>query len=213
VRTRLLSLSVRWVACLFALACFAQSRVPSAPDLDQLTPEQGQAFLAGFRHSRLNGDLCLRFEIIHKPRKGDSLPPVQGTLWASTQGETHLLRGEIKDAQGKPVKSEYGAWVLTAMSVLAKFKFLRGSLLDPFGWTQERKLERQLLAEYQVLVQRVIPVLNADNHSQWLQVLSLPQQIRGFGYVKLASIEHYRRQLAQALPEQQPEAQTLAMAA
>ena len=102
MRTRLLSLSVRWVACLFALACFAQSRVPSAPDLDQLTPEQGQAFLAGFRHSRLNGDLCLRFEIIHKPRKGDSLPPVQGTLWASTQGETHLLRGEIKDAQGKP---------------------------------------------------------------------------------------------------------------
>ena len=102
MRTRLLSLSVRWVACLVALGGFAQSRVPSAPDLDQLTPEQGQAFLAGFRHSRLNGDLCLRFEIIHKPRKGDSLPPVQGTLWASTQGETHLLRGEIKDAQGKP---------------------------------------------------------------------------------------------------------------
>ena len=102
MRTRLLSLSVRWVACLFALVGFAQSRVPSTPELDQLTPEQGQAFLAGFRHSRLNGDLCLRFEIIHKPRKGDSLPPVQGTLWASTQGETHLLRGEIKDAQGKP---------------------------------------------------------------------------------------------------------------
>ena len=100
-----------------------------------------------------------------------------------------------------------------AMSVLAKFKFLRGSLLDPFGWTQERKLERQLLAEYQALVQRVIPVLNADNHSQWLQVLSLPQHIRGFGHVKLASIENYRRQLAQALPDQQPEAQTLAMAA
>ena len=102
MRTRLLSLSVRWVACLIALGCLAQSRVPSAPALDQLTPEQGQAFLAGFRHSRLSGDLCLRFEIVHKPRKGDSFAPVQGTLWASTQGEAQLLRGEIKDAQGKP---------------------------------------------------------------------------------------------------------------
>ena len=101
MRTRLLSLSVRWVACLIALGCFAQSRVPSAPDLDQLTPEQGQAFLAGFRTARLTGDLCLRFEIIHKPRRGESLPAVQGTLWASTRGEAQLLRGEIKDAQGK----------------------------------------------------------------------------------------------------------------
>ncbi len=102
MRTRLLSLSVRWVACLIALGSFAQSRVPSAPALDQLTAEQGQAFLAGFRQARLNGDLCLRFEIIHKPRKGDSLAPVQGTLWAATHGDAQLLRGEIKDAQGKP---------------------------------------------------------------------------------------------------------------
>jgi len=101
VRTRLLSLSVRWVAFLIALGCHAQSRVPIAPTLDQLTPEQGQAFLAGFRHARLNGDLCLRFEIVHKPRLGDSLARVQGTLWASSHGDTQLLRGEIKDAQGK----------------------------------------------------------------------------------------------------------------
>ena len=101
MRPRLLSLSVRWVACLITLGCCAQSRVPSAPSLDQLTPEQGQTFLAGFRQARLSGDLCLRFEIIHKPRRGESLPAVQGTLWASTRGEAQLLRGEIKDAQGK----------------------------------------------------------------------------------------------------------------
>lgn len=119
MRTRLLSLSVRWVACLFALGTFAQSRVPSSPTLDQLTVEQGQAFLAGFRNSRLAGDLCLRFEIIHKPRKGESSPPVQGTLWAASREDTQLLRGEIKDAQGKPalafltVKSARGnrVWV------------------------------------------------------------------------------------------------------
>jgi hypothetical protein len=70
--------------------------------LDQLTPEQGQAFLAGFRNSRLSGDLCLRFEIVHKPRQGESLAPVQGTLWVGSRGSSQLLRGEIKDAQGKP---------------------------------------------------------------------------------------------------------------
>ena len=101
MRPRLLSLSVRWVACLITLGCCAQSRVPSAPSLDQLTPEQGQTFLAGFRQARLSSDLCLRFEIIHKPRKGESLPAVKGTLWASSQGSDQLLRGEIKDAQGK----------------------------------------------------------------------------------------------------------------
>ncbi len=101
MRTRLLSLSVRWVACLIALGCCAQSRVPSAPGLDQLTPEQGQTFLAGFRQARLGGDFCLRFEIIHKPRKGESLPAVKGTLWAASYGSDQLLRGEIKDAQGK----------------------------------------------------------------------------------------------------------------
>ena len=119
MRTRLLSLSVRWVACLIALGCFAQSRVPAAPDLDQLTPEQGQAFLAGFRNSRLTGDLCLRFEIVHKPRLGESLPAVQGTLWAASHGSYQFLRGEIKDTQGKPalafitIKSTKGsrAWV------------------------------------------------------------------------------------------------------
>lgn len=119
MRTRLLSLSVRWVACLVALGCCAQSRVPSAPDLDQLTPEQGQAFLAGFQNSRLTGDLCLRFEIVHKPRQGESLPAVQGTLWAASHGSYQFLRGEIKDTHGKPalafitIKSTKGgrAWV------------------------------------------------------------------------------------------------------
>ena len=101
MRNRLLSLSVRWVASLIALGVLAQSRVPSAPALDQLTVEQGQAFLAGFRTARLNADLCLRFEIIHKPRKGESLPAVKGTLWAASYGSDQLLRGEIKDAQGK----------------------------------------------------------------------------------------------------------------
>jgi hypothetical protein len=102
VRNRLLSLTFRWVACLLALGCLAQSRVPAHAALDQLTAEQGQAFLSGFRAARLNGDLCLRFEIVHKPRQGESLPPVRGTLWVASRGEVQLLRAEIMDAHQKP---------------------------------------------------------------------------------------------------------------
>ena len=103
MRSRLLSLSVRWVACLLALGCLAQSRVPGSPALEQLSPEQGQAYLTGFRASRLNGDLCVRFEIVHKPRQGESKAPVLGTLWIGARGSSQLLRGEIKDAHDKPV--------------------------------------------------------------------------------------------------------------
>ena len=102
MKTRLLSLSVRWVACLVALGCLGQSRIPSAPGLEQLTPEQGQAFLAGFRTARLNSAMCLRFEIVHKPRQGESLAPIRGTLWAASHGDAQLLRGEVDDTQGKP---------------------------------------------------------------------------------------------------------------
>ena len=117
-----------------------------------------------------------------------------------------------KDAQGRPLKSEYGAWVLSAMALLAKLKFLRGTPLDPFGWTAERRMERQLLAEYVDLVQRVLPTLSADNAARLSHVLSLPQQIRGFGHVKQVSVDRYRRELAQSLSEPKP-AQTLALAA
>ncbi len=147
MRTRLLSLSVRWVACLIALGCCAQSRVPAAPALDQLTPEQGQAFLAGFRNSRLNSALCLHFEIIHKPRKGESLPAVKGTLWAASYGSDQLLRGEIKDTQDKStfafitIKSgkESRVWIsrhgAPAQELSAKAPLIplaEGLLLTPF---------------------------------------------------------------------------------
>ena len=96
----LLSLTVRWVSCLIALGCLAQPN--TNPGFRKLTEEESTQFLAGFRNSRLSGDLCLRFEITHKPRRGEASAPVAGTLWASSVGGAQRLRGEIKDAQGRP---------------------------------------------------------------------------------------------------------------
>lgn len=100
MKSGLLSLTVRWVACLFALGVLAQPNTIGG--FRKLTADDAKTFLAGFRNSRLNGDLCLRFEITHKPRRGEASPPVAGTLWASSAAGGQLLRGEIKDAQGRP---------------------------------------------------------------------------------------------------------------
>ena len=103
MKVRLLSLTVRWVACLVALGALAQPN--SVSGFRKLTQEDSAKFLGDFRNSRLSGDLCLRFEITHKPRRGEASVPVPGTLWASSVAGGQLLRGEIKDAQGRPALS------------------------------------------------------------------------------------------------------------
>lgn len=91
---------VRWVSCLLACGCLAQ-RFPST-EFRKLPPEEASAFLEGFRGARLSSDLCLRFEVTHKPRVGEAAPPVTGTLWAGTLAGGQVLRGEIADADGRP---------------------------------------------------------------------------------------------------------------
>ena len=58
-----------------------------------------------------------------------------------------------RDAQGRLVKSQYGAWMGLAFKLLAKFKFLRGGALDLFGKTDERRMERQLIQDYEASVE------------------------------------------------------------
>lgn len=117
-----------------------------------------------------------------------------------------------KDARGVPLKSEYSAWVLGAMSLLAKLKFLRGTRFDPFGWTAERKMERQLVAEYRELTLRALQTLNAEDQARLVDMLSLPLQIRGFGHVKQAAVDNYRSRLAHMMQDKDTQ-QSLPLAA
>ena len=104
-----------------------------------------------------------------------------------------------KNTQGNLVKSAYGSWVWQGLRVLAKLKRLRGTKLDPFGWTAERRMERQLIVEYRKLIQTLLDSLNADNVSQATEIAALALHIRGFGHVKDAAITHYRRKISEAL--------------
>ena len=92
---------------------------------------------------------------------------------------------EKKDkATGQPVKREFGPWMLKAFGVLAKFKGLRGTALDIFGYTEERRQERQLIREYELVVEEIMKRLNKDNYQLCVDIASFPKDIRGYGYVK-----------------------------
>ncbi|TFW29659.1 indolepyruvate ferredoxin oxidoreductase family protein [Massilia arenosa] len=106
-----------------------------------------------------------------------------------------------KDAAGKLVKVEYGSWMFGAFKLLAKLKGLRGGALDVFGYTAERKMERQLIEEYRVLIESILPKLTADNLPLAVELAALPDQIRGFGHVKEKAVEQFRARKAELLAQ------------
>lgn len=96
---------------------------------------------------------------------------------------------------GRPRKLKFGGWMHKGFAVLAKFRFLRGSVLDIFGYTAERKMERSLITKYETLVNEVIGKLNAENHSAAIALLNYPDKIRGYGHIKEKNVklaEEYR---------------------
>lgn len=88
------------------------------------------------------------------------------------------------DAQGHLIKQEFGPWMMQAFGVLAKFKFLRGTAFDPFGYTAERKQERALIAQYQQTLEILLAHLNETNLAQAVAIASIPEEIRGYGHIK-----------------------------
>ena len=82
---------------------------------------------------------------------------------------------------------------------LAKTKRLRGTRLDPFGQTAERRVERELIDEYRQLIDVIVSRLHADNYDQAVAMADLADQIRGYDTIKLANVDRYRVDLAAAL--------------
>jgi len=94
-----------------------------------------------------------------------------------------------KDAEGRPRKLAFGAWMLDlGFPLLAKLKRLRGTPLDPFGRTAERCVERALIAEYEADLARLLSELTPERLALAVQIASVPDQIRGFGHVKAAGL-------------------------
>lgn len=91
-------------------------------------------------------------------------------------------------ASGRPVKREVGPWLMSAFRVMARARRLRGSWLDPFRNTPDRRLARRLVTEYEQELRGLIATLNPATHEFAVQLASLPEKIRGFGHVRQASV-------------------------
>ena len=91
-----------------------------------------------------------------------------------------------------PRKLRVGAWVLGPLKLLARARRLRGTWLDPFGHGAERRMERGLITEFEQLLDEVLPELDASRLELGIALAALPQQIRGFGHVKLAAVQAAR---------------------
>jgi indolepyruvate ferredoxin oxidoreductase len=89
---------------------------------------------------------------------------------------------------GKARKRQFGPWMMPVFRVLAKGKGLRGTALDLFGYTAERRGERELIVEYEALVEEILTRLTAENQAVALELAGLPQEIRGFGHVREANL-------------------------
>jgi len=105
------------------------------------------------------------------------------------------------DAQGHLVKREYGPWLLKAFAIMARFKGLRGTALDVFGYTAERRMERQLIVDYRQTIGSLLPKLTAENLAQAVAIASIPEDIRGYGHVKERHFEAAKRKEAALLAE------------
>jgi indolepyruvate ferredoxin oxidoreductase len=89
---------------------------------------------------------------------------------------------------GRPAKRKFGPWAMTLFKLLARMKGLRGTAFDIFGHSEDRKVERSLIAEYEALVDELLTGLTAANHALAVALAAVPDQIRGYGPVKAASL-------------------------
>src|SRR5581483_5132691 len=92
-------------------------------------------------------------------------------------------------ATGEPRKMSFGPWMLSLFGALKRFKFLRGTPFDPFGYAAERRTERKLIADYEALLDEVLGRLTPENHHLAVGLAVIPEKIRGFGHVKARNLK------------------------
>jgi len=116
-----------------------------------------------------------------------------------------------KDKDGHLIKKAYGPGMMKLFGVLASLRFLRGTWFDPFGHTNERKTERALIDQYRQDVEQLLAQLDQDNLNIAVELAALPEDIRGYGHVKEASIERAsarRKTLLEAVTQSGVQAKT-----
>ena len=104
-----------------------------------------------------------------------------------------------RNDRGELVKRSYGPWMMKAFGLLARMRRLRGTALDPFGKTEERRAERALIDEYEATLDGLLPKLHARNLDLVVALAALPDDIRGYGHLKERAMQAAARRRAELL--------------
>jgi indolepyruvate ferredoxin oxidoreductase len=103
------------------------------------------------------------------------------------------MLSRIDARTGKPGKISFGAWIELVFGLLRRLKRLRGTRFDPFGRTEERRMERRFVAEYFATVEELCAKLDAANLATAVALAKLPEELRGFGHVKMQAAGRYEK--------------------
>ena len=103
--------------------------------------------------------------------------------------------GGAKGPDGRPKKREFGGWMKGMLKIMRRMRFLRGTAFDIFGYSHERKLQRQLLADYQNLVGEIADALTKDNYAEAISLAQAILEVRGYGPVFETALEDYEQTL------------------
>jgi indolepyruvate ferredoxin oxidoreductase len=113
----------------------------------------------------------------------------------------YRLHPPVLRALGLKHKVSLGPWFRPAFATLVAMRRLRGSALDPFGYTEVRRTERALIAEYREVIESLLAGLTEGNHALAVEIAALPDMIRGYEHIKLANVRAYHEKLTELRAE------------
>jgi indolepyruvate ferredoxin oxidoreductase len=132
------------------------------------------------------------YEVARLYSDGAFLQKLQRQFEGDFTLEYHLappLLARRDRATGEPKKRAFGPWMRHVFKLLTWLRPLRGTALDIFGYTKERRMERRLMAEYEALIGELATSLNPGNHALAIELASLPAKMRGFGHIKARNVD------------------------
>lgn len=142
------------------------------------------------------------YEVARLYTDGEFLKKLNAQFEGDFKLEFHLappLLNPPDPETGIAQKKQFGPWMFRAFRLLTKFKGLRGTALDVFGYTHERKTERRLIEDYFVLIEELCAGLTTDNHGLAVALAKIPEDIRGYGHVKVKHLKDAKDKEAKLL--------------
>ena len=132
------------------------------------------------------------YEVARLYTNGEFLEKLHRQFEGDLRLEFHLVAPLVASRDtvtGLPRKRTYGAWMLKLFKLIARLRRLRGTPFDVFGYSAERRRERELIREYEGVLRELAAALDRENHALAVEIASLPEQIKGFGHIKACNIE------------------------